>query len=158
MRGHTPLFCAAEKGHLYIVKMLINKGANVDFKDITNVTPLHGAALGLHVEVCEFLIKSHAVLEAKDHQNRTPLHYAISGDSAKENDFQAFKTVECLLINGAKVNVESFHGTPLDHANGIAQSIKNPKETQVQKLLKKHGAIQSKRNDMSKLFCQQCHM
>ena len=137
---------------------MINKGANIDFKDITNVTPLHGAALGLHVEVCEFLIRSHADLEAKDHQNRTPLHYAISGDSAKENDFQAFKTVECLLNNGAKVNVESFHGTPLDHANSIAQMIKNPKETQVQKLLKKHGAIHGKKNDMSKLFLQQCQM
>ena len=123
------------------------------------MTALHGAASNGHVEVCEYLIKNYADLEAKDHENRTPLHYAAGGDCAKENEFQSFKTVECLLKNGAKVNVESFQcGTPLDCANGIAQMDKNPKETQVQKLLKKHGAIPGKRNDLSKLFCQECRM
>ena len=159
MRGHTPLFCAAEKGHIYIVKMLKSKGANVNFKDLANVTALHGAASNGHVEVCEYLIKNYADLEAKDHENRTPLHYAAGGDCAKENEFQSFKTVECLLKKGAKVNVESIHGTPLDYANVIAaQMVKNPKETQVQKILKDHGAIPGKRNDWSKLFFQQCRM
>ena len=158
MRGHTPLVCAAEKGRLYIVKMLINKGANVNFKDITNVTALHGAAYFGHVEVCEFLIKkTEADLEAKDTENRTPLHYAVAGDCAKENDFQAFKTVESLLKNGAKVNVDSLYGTPLDCANALAfQMVKCPKETptRVQKLLKNHGAIPGSRN----VCCIECEI
>ena len=165
MFGRTPLFCAALKGHLYIVKMLIRKGANVNFKDSQNTTVLHSAANSGNVEVCEHLIKNGADIEAKDFMNRTPLHCAVDGDCARENEFQSFKTVECLLKNGAKVNVESLnHGTPLDCASVIIQCpkcpmAKNPKETRVQKLLKKHGAIPSKRNnEMSKLFSQQCQM
>ena len=92
MRGHTPLVCAAEKGHLYIVKMLINKGANVNFKDITNVTALHGAAYFGHGEVCEFLIKkTEADLEAKDTENRTPLHYAVAGTVPRKMIFRLLK-------------------------------------------------------------------
>ena len=160
MFGRTPLFCAALKGHLYFVKMLIRKGANVNFKDSQNTTVLHSAANSGHMEVCEHLIKNGADIEAKDFMDRTPLHCAVHGDCARENDFQSFKTVECLLKYGAKVNVESFHyGTPLDCARFIAQLAKNPKETQVQKLLKKHGALLGKGiNVMSKLFSQQCRM
>ena len=159
MRGHTPLFCAAEKGHLYIVKMLITEGADVNFKDCTNVTALHGAANNGHEEVCKYLIEKDANLEAKDLENRTPLHHAVAGDCARENDYMAAKTVECLLNRGAKVNVESdLECTPLDCANVIAQLIKNQEETKVQKMLKKHGAISGKRNDMSKQFFQQCKM
>ena len=170
MFGRTPLFCAALKGHLYIVKMLTRKGANVNFKDSQNSTVLHSAANNGHVEICEYLIKNGADIEAKDFMNRTPLHCAVEGDCARENEFQSFKTVECFIKYGANLNAEFFrHGkfwTPLDCANVRIQCPECPtasiqKETRVQKLLKKNGAKPSsskRNNEMSKLFSHQCQM
>ena len=67
----------------------------------------------------------------------------VQGKPHEENE-QECTSYDTLLLDSA--------------AKTIQGKIKNPKETQVQKLLKKHGAIQGKKNDMSKLFLQQCQM
>ena len=41
--GVTPLWFAALKGHLDIVKILVKRGADVNSKTETNSTPLHAA-------------------------------------------------------------------------------------------------------------------
>ena len=64
-RGETVLHQAAYHGNIEVVKILIEKGANINAKNMVNVTPLHFAALNHHFDIIEFLIKSNADISAK---------------------------------------------------------------------------------------------
>ena len=52
-----PLMNAACKGHLKIVKLLLQKGADVNSKDGYGSSPLYLAAKGGHLEVVKFLVQ-----------------------------------------------------------------------------------------------------
>ncbi|XP_069670554.1 uncharacterized protein [Periplaneta americana] len=62
----TPLFWAAVKGRLETVKMLVDKGANVNTDDAWKQTPLYYAISGCHVEVVKFLIENGANVKVCD--------------------------------------------------------------------------------------------
>lgn len=49
--GRTPLMYACAFGALPLVKLLLDKGANRNSRDLRGLTPLHAAAAGGHVEV-----------------------------------------------------------------------------------------------------------
>ena len=54
--SRTPLHCAAEFGHLHIVKYLIDEqGCNPSCLDEDKYTPLHCAAIKGHINVVKFL-------------------------------------------------------------------------------------------------------
>ena len=55
--GATPLFIAAQRGHLEVVRLLVESGANKD-QGLTDVgtTPLFIAAQNGHREVVRFLL------------------------------------------------------------------------------------------------------
>jgi hypothetical protein len=71
-----PLHLAANEGHLEIVKLLIDNGADVNGDSIANLTPLHGAALAGHTEVAAFLIEKGAQIDIKSINGKTPLELA----------------------------------------------------------------------------------
>ncbi|KAJ6650100.1 Ankyrin repeat and SOCS box protein 3 [Pseudolycoriella hygida] len=50
------LQCAAARGRLDIVKLLINNGAQVNYQDLDGDTALHIAALELHLEIIRYLL------------------------------------------------------------------------------------------------------
>jgi len=58
--GYTALHWAAEKGQMKIVKLLIEKGANLNAKTKNNLTPLNLADNNFENEVSELLIKNGA--------------------------------------------------------------------------------------------------
>jgi len=74
--GLTPLHVAAGNGHLEVVQLLVERGANVSAQDVLGWTPLHVAAGNGHSDVVEFLIGKGVDVNAKDRYGRTPLHYA----------------------------------------------------------------------------------
>jgi len=60
IEGAPPLWCAAAAGHLDIVRLLIQKGANVNSTTKTNSTPLRAACFDGHFEIVQYLVQSGA--------------------------------------------------------------------------------------------------
>lgn len=75
-RSSTPLSRAAAKGHLGVVKLLLERGASVNIPGRGGLTPLHEAAGCGQLEVCRVLLGAGAAVAARDHSNRQPLHYS----------------------------------------------------------------------------------
>lgn len=85
-----------------VVKLLIDKGADVNAKANHDATPLHEAAKEGHMELAELLITRGADVNAKETFGETPLHEAVKG---------AHKEVAKLLAaNGADVYAKSLSG------------------------------------------------
>ena len=76
--GRTPLLLAAEEGHEAVVKLLLEKGAELETKDKNyGQTPLLLAAEKGHEAVVKLLLEKGAEIETKDKDyGRTPLSWA----------------------------------------------------------------------------------
>ena len=106
--GFSALGCAAREGCKEVAEFLIEKGADVNIKNIKNfnVTPLIYASRNGHKEVVELLIKNGALVDTKDKHGWTALMQA-SRNGHKE-------VAELLIDNKANVNVEvGANFTPL---------------------------------------------
>ena len=55
--NQTPLHLAALEGHLDVVMLLIQQGANINSLNTSNETPLHYASRQGHLDIIEYLIK-----------------------------------------------------------------------------------------------------
>lgn len=128
--GFTALGLASFFGHLSVVNLLLDKGANPniasnnDFK----VAPIHSACAISHFEITELLIKYGADVNAKQSRGVTPLH------STAHNGQTSLSKL--LIDNGADINAKTDNGqTPLFMANE-----KNFNETA--ELIIKYGGYQ----------------
>ncbi|KAK2813151.1 hypothetical protein FQN50_000828 [Emmonsiellopsis sp. PD_5] len=75
--GYTPLAIAAQNGHYDVVKLLIEKGANIECVNIlSNMTPLIIAISNAHEEIAKLLIEKGANVEHQDSFRESPLHHA----------------------------------------------------------------------------------
>jgi uncharacterized protein len=113
---------------LAIARMLLEFGANVNFKNGRGLTALMIAAcLGTFLFAIKFLIKNGADIDAVDNQGATALMLAISAGK--------FAQAELLIDEGADVAVKDHFGkTALDLLKGVrGQAARDLRE-----LLKKH--------------------
>jgi len=60
IEGAPPLWCAAAAGHLDIVRLLTQRGANVNSTTKTNSTPLRAACFDGHFEIVQYLVQNGA--------------------------------------------------------------------------------------------------
>lgn len=74
-RGY-PLHAASSKGHLSSIRLLLERGANIDVVDEDGLTALHHAVLRSRPESMSFLISSGAAVNVVDHTGHTALCYA----------------------------------------------------------------------------------
>ncbi|QGA20938.1 hypothetical protein EYB26_008648 [Talaromyces marneffei] len=136
--GRTPLSWAAGNGHDVVVKLLLEKGAELEIKDnISGRTPLSYAAERGHEAVVKLLLKHGAKLETKGNvSGQTPLSYAA------ERGHEA--VVKLLLEKDAKLELETkdnlFGQTPLSWAAW------NGHEAVVKLLLKNGAKLETKDN------------
>eukprot|EP00754_Rhynchopus_humris_P045212 Rhum_TRINITY_DN4707_c0_g1::Rhum_TRINITY_DN4707_c0_g1_i1::g.15441::m.15441 len=76
----TPLYFAAEEGHVQQVKILIARGAVLDTPCDHGMTALHIAAQGGHAETVRTLLDAGAARDIQDEYGRTPYHAATQQD------------------------------------------------------------------------------
>ena len=117
-KGYTPLYLAVTKGHIKIVKELLNNGAEVD-KKVFGVTPFSKAMMENQINIAKILLKHGADVDSHLLEYRTSLHDAAS-DGSLEN-------VEFLLEHNANINAVDFYkDTPLHLAteNGHTEVVK----------------------------------
>jgi len=107
---YAPLHTAARLGRVNVVRLLLEKGANVDARNDWGVTPLHQAATEGRVGVVRLLLEKGADVDARASFGVTPLLFAASRGHVD--------VVRLLLEKGADVNAREvvFGHTPLDMA------------------------------------------
>ncbi|MBA3536995.1 MAG: ankyrin repeat domain-containing protein [Tatlockia sp.] len=74
----APLHLAAQKNYITVAKALLDKGADINIKDIKGKTPLHLAIENNHLVMAKLLITQGAHINAKDNDNCTPLFKSYS--------------------------------------------------------------------------------
>ncbi|KAF5669312.1 ankyrin repeat [Fusarium denticulatum] len=104
--GFTPLHCAAKCGHVGLVDLLIQHGAEIKAPDGNGRTPMHLAAAEDYSELLQKFLNHGFDLNTRDRAGRTPLHLAIM--------HEATGSIEELTILGADLIVTDSCGrTPL---------------------------------------------
>eukprot|EP00656_Telonema_subtile_P005257 TRINITY_DN1238_c0_g1_i1.p1 TRINITY_DN1238_c0_g1~~TRINITY_DN1238_c0_g1_i1.p1 ORF type:complete len:150 (+),score=21.06 TRINITY_DN1238_c0_g1_i1:102-551(+) len=73
----SALHCAASRGHVETVGLLLQRRATVDIRNGSKATPLHHAAMGDHTQVAELLLDCKADPLAVARNNWTPLLMAF---------------------------------------------------------------------------------
>ena len=108
--GKTPLYHAAQNGHLSAVMYLKEKG---DFVDVPSAEglPLHAAIKNDHFDVAAFLICEGEALDFKDHRSETPAKLLIGKvlDAKKTTPKQimsAFRCLNLLMERGVSVRID----------------------------------------------------
>jgi ankyrin repeat protein len=110
VEGFTLLHEAVENGYYNAVKMLINKGADVNARNNFDETPLHYCRWEPHPNVVQLLVDAGADINAKDNSEETPLHALAQG-------YGSASAVKILVDAGANVNAQDDSGdTPLHDA------------------------------------------
>jgi ankyrin repeat protein len=107
----TPLMNAAAKGHVVMVLVLVEGGANLQRANADQQTALHVAALYGHLDVCRLLLDWGAKVDPVDKWKYTPLH-----DAARLGHLSV---VKLLVETGANVRLRNNNGQT---ASEMAQS------------------------------------
>jgi len=109
--GFTPLGLAAYFGHDQVVRLLLERGAQVNLaaRNAQQVTPLHSAVSGRHEAIMRLLLESGADPNIPQAGDITPLMQAAQGG----HDWM----VRLLLDHGARADAQDDNGmTVSDHA------------------------------------------
>ena len=109
------------------IKCLLDKGADINSKNVIGDTPIHKAAQEGLLEEVKFLISRGAFVNAKNIMGRTPLHSICKNDKFLRVNLEI---VKCLVENGGQIHAKDGQNRlALDYAtiNGhleIAQYLK----------------------------------
>ncbi|KAJ0393452.1 hypothetical protein ATCC90586_003260 [Pythium insidiosum] len=101
--GSTPLHLAASRGHLDVVRLLLQHGAAIDARRRNGTTTLNAVAGNGHIDVVRVLLKHDANVNAKDHYGWTPLRRAALHGRVD--------VVRLLLAHDALVDAKSDDGS-----------------------------------------------
>ncbi len=94
-RNMSVVHLAAQKGHVDILRAVIEHGADVEATDDDQATALHYCA---EAEAIDFLVEAGANIEAKDGEGCTPLHCAAA--------YLSIEALTALLEHDANINAQ----------------------------------------------------
>ena len=102
MMRSTPLIYAAQMGHLDVVRVLLDGGANAESANVDQWNALHYAAMNGHLHVCRLLLDWGVNVNSLNKRKYTPLHYAA---------WAGYLSVAKLLVErGADVRLKNDYG------------------------------------------------
>jgi ankyrin repeat protein len=101
-RHGSALRAAAAHGHVSTVRLLLDRGADIDDLGFDGA-PLHLASECGHIEVVKTLLDGGANIEIQDDHGTRPLHSAVSGTRGNVD------IVRLLLDRGANINAPARH-------------------------------------------------
>ena len=109
IEGCTPLWAAAATGYikLDVVKLLIERNADVDGRTSTDSTPLRVAAHDGHLDVVRCLVESGADVNARTQYEATPIMVAC--------DYGHLSIITYLINKGAFVDLQAKDGNTALH-------------------------------------------
>jgi ankyrin repeat protein len=132
--GQTPLHLATTEGETAMVQYLIERGANVQAKDMNGSTPLHEAVRHGYTSIVKLLLANKANINIQDSMGKTPLLIITPQESRLE-------MYTLLLSKGANPNAKDLYGdTPL-HITTMTGT-----DTKVLQILVDAGADFNERN------------
>ncbi|OWR41866.1 E3 ubiquitin-protein ligase mind-bomb, partial [Danaus plexippus plexippus] len=76
--GHTALLAAAQNGHVEVLRVLLEAGAEADAEDRDGDRAAHHAAFGDESAALRALAAAGADLNARNRRRQTPLHIAVN--------------------------------------------------------------------------------
>ncbi|KAK7476623.1 hypothetical protein BaRGS_00032169 [Batillaria attramentaria] len=104
--GLTPLLCAAKEGHADICRMLLEAGADVNYRNqLSGQTPLLVAIDNKQEKAVKVLLDYGADVQLTDNVGITPLYAAVNGDH--------LGIVQQLINAGCDVNIGSQDHAPV---------------------------------------------
>jgi ankyrin repeat protein len=114
----TPLFFAANKGHVQVAEFLISAGADVNAKNRFDRTPLYRAAYWGNKEIAEILIAKGADVNTQPRDGTgTPLDWA--------NQYGRPETANIIRENGGKTKKElKAEGKLVEPSEPVAEAAK----------------------------------
>lgn len=107
-RNKTALHFACQNGHFEVVKLLVEKGANVNIMDYDFRTPLLWAAANGYSQILEILVKNGADRYKTDANGKSAVHLAVEAGN--------LSLVEWMLVNGYELNLKAFNDNSLLHS------------------------------------------
>ncbi|KAL6720887.1 hypothetical protein ACLMJK_002812 [Lecanora helva] len=108
--GYTPLLRAATHGHEAMVRLLLDRGANIEARTPSNGTPLICACEGNHEAIVDFLLTRGADVNVSDEFGWRPLHRTLVTRGGE-------RIAQMLLSHNAYLDARcNFNKTPLHHA------------------------------------------
>jgi ankyrin repeat protein len=93
------LFNAARDGKTSTVRLLLDRGAEVDARNWFDCTPLHFAAINGNTDTARLLLDRGAEVDARDRDDWTPLHRAATNGRTD--------TAKLLLDRGAEIDARN---------------------------------------------------
>ena len=109
----SPLYAAAQGGHLGVLEMLLEYGAPTESRDMSDPPALHGAALKGQVRAVQLLLRHHAKIEATDVNDRTALHHAAQRGETLVVQLllrhQAQVDRRCVEADGSRSRLTALH-------------------------------------------------
>jgi ankyrin repeat protein len=110
-RPFSPLFAAAQQGHVAVCRQLVESGADMEFRGQYQSTPLHYAAQKGKVGVVALLMQRGADTRAMDSDLRTPIMVAC--------DNQQLLCVRTLLPHADMTHLNKYGASLLHMAAGL---------------------------------------
>jgi ankyrin repeat protein len=111
----TALWEATWKNHEAIVKLLVEKGATIDFKDYQGRTPLHEAAFYGYRNLVEYFLDKGHPIDPLDNFGQSPLFRAAEAGRDEIVELLVNRKAETNLVDKDATtaqHIASFHGRP----------------------------------------------
>jgi len=106
-QGESALMLAVRGGHAAVVMLLVQRGADINARDMKGMSAFHSAAASGQEQLVECLLTAGADINAVDHCGKTPIYLAV------EHGYS--KVIKILAQHGANVGLRDLDGRSALH-------------------------------------------